>query len=200
MKLTEQEQAPVSAGSGPSAGIRLELLGWVFLRIGATAFGGLGAGLALIERDLVEKRKLLTQEDVLEALTYTKLLPGSTLIQVVSYLGFKLGGWPGSALATAAFILPSALMMLGLAALYGSVSASVSIAPALRGLSAAVVGLLLATTYRLGKANIRGISTLALAVAAFVAGGFFGVNAALIVVVSGLVGVLLFSRTTEGER
>ncbi len=104
------------------------------------------------------------------------------------------------ALATAAFILPSALMMLGLAALYGSVSASVSIAPALRGLSAAVVGLLLATTYRLGKANIRGISTLALAVAAFVAGGFFGVNAALIVVVSGLVGVLLFSRTTEGER
>ncbi len=44
-------------------------LGWLFLRIGATAFGGLGAGLALIERDLVEKRRLLTREDVTEALT-----------------------------------------------------------------------------------------------------------------------------------
>lgn len=200
MKLTDKDQTPLSAGPVPSAGIRLGLLGWVFLRIGASAFGGLGAGLALIERDLVEKRQLLTRDDVTEALTYTKLLPGSTLIQVVSYLGFKLGGWSGSALGTAAFILPSALMMFGLAVLYGSVSASVSIAPALHGLSAAVVGLLLATTYRLGKANIKGIATLALAVAAFVSGGFFGVNAALIVVASGLAGVLLFSAAGEGGR
>ena len=75
MKLTDGEQTPVSLGpppspgSGPSAGIRLGLLGWVFLRIGASAFGGLGAGLALIERDLVEKRSLLTRDDVTEALT-----------------------------------------------------------------------------------------------------------------------------------
>ena len=200
MKVLEHEKIQVSGGPVPAVGIRLGLLGWVFLRIGATAFGGLGAGLALIERDLVEKRRLLTREDVTEALTYTKLLPGSTLIQVVSYLGFKLGGWSGSALGTAAFILPSALMMFGLAALYGSVSASVSIAPALRGLSAAVVGLLLATTYRLGKANIKGILTLGLAVAAFVSGGFFGVNAALIVVASGLAGGLLLSTAGEGER
>lgn len=201
MKLTDEEQTPVPAGPDPLAGIRPWLLGWVFLRIGATAFGGLGAGLALIERDLVEKRRLLTRDDVTEALTYTKLLPGSTLIQVVSYLGFKLGGWSGSAVGTAAFILPSALMMFGLAAIYGSVPASVSIGPALHGLSAAVVGLLLATTYRLGKANIKGVLTLALAVAAFVSGGFFGVNAALIVVASGLVGVLLFfSPASEGGR
>ena len=105
----------------PAAVHRLPLghLGWLFLRIGATAFGGLGAGLALIERDLVEKRRLLTSEDVTEALTYTKLLPGSTVIQVVSYLGYKLRGWSGSALATAAFVLPSALLMVLLAALYG---------------------------------------------------------------------------------
>ena len=71
-------------------------LGHIFLRIGATAFGGLGAALALVERELVAKRQWLTAADVTEALTYTKLLPGSTVVQVVAYLGYKLGGWSGS--------------------------------------------------------------------------------------------------------
>lgn len=91
-------------------------LGWIFLRIGATAFGGLGAALALVERELVTKRRMPTEAHVTEAPTYTKLLPGSTVIQVMSYLGYILGGWPGSALATAAFVLPSAVLMLVLAA------------------------------------------------------------------------------------
>ena len=52
-------------------------LAWLFLRIGATAFGGLGAALALVERELVTKRGMLTEADVTEALAYTKLLPGS---------------------------------------------------------------------------------------------------------------------------
>src|SRR5512145_1548687 len=82
-------------------------LGWIFLHIGATAFGGLGATLALIERELVTKRGMLTPADVTEALTYTKLLPGSTGPQAIAYLGYKLGGWSGSAVATAAFLFPS---------------------------------------------------------------------------------------------
>ena len=91
-------------------------LGWMFLRIGATAYGGLGTTLALIERELVTKRGMLTPADVTEALTYTKLLPGSTGPQAIAYLGYKLGGWPGSALAMGAFLFPSALLMVLLAA------------------------------------------------------------------------------------
>jgi chromate transport protein ChrA len=57
----------------------------MFLRIGATAFGGLGTTLALVERELVTKRGILTPADVTEALTYyTKLLPGSTGPQAIS--------------------------------------------------------------------------------------------------------------------
>lgn len=86
MAMLDRAPIPPAVTVAP---VTLRHLGWVFLRIGALAFGGLGAGLALIERDLVERRKLLAAEDVTEALTYTKLLPGSTLIQVVSFLGFK---------------------------------------------------------------------------------------------------------------
>ena len=145
-----------------------------------------------MERELVTKRQWLTAAEVTEALTYTKLLPGSTVVQVVAYLGYTLRGWSGSAVATAAFVFPSAMMMLGLAAAY------VSATPCLRcvrinGLTAAVVGILLATTYRLGKANIPDRITLGIALASLVAGVVLGVSTALIVVVAGLVGVGLYA-------
>jgi len=168
-------------------------LGWIFLRIGATAFGGLGTTLALIERELVTKRGMLTPADVTEALTYTKLLPGSTGPQAISYLGYKLGGWSGSALATAAFLFPSALLMVLLAGAYVATTALPAIGPSVNGLTAAVVGILLATTYRLGKPNIKEPLTWGIAVVAFAVGAFLGISAALIVVAAGLLGMVLLS-------
>lgn len=175
-------------------------LGWVFLRIGVTAFGGLGAALAIIEQELVERRKALTATDITESLTYTKLLPGSTVVQVVSYLGYKLGGWPGSALATAAFILPSAAIMIALAAAYVAATALPNTEPTINGLTAAVVGILLATTYRLGRQNFRNPLMLAITLAAFLTGAFLNVNAALIVVAAGLLGIPFFSSSGGGQE
>lgn len=175
-------------------------LGWVFLRIGATAFGGLGAALALVERELVTRRRLLTETDVTEALTYTKLLPGSTVVQAMAYLGYKLGGWPGSAVATAAFVLPSALVMLLLAAAYVAATVLPALGPGVNGLTAAVVGILLGTTYRLGKSNIKKPLTWGIAVVAFLAGAFLGVNAAFLVVVAGLIGIFTLSAPTAAQE
>jgi chromate transporter len=168
-------------------------LGWVFLRIGATAFGGLGTTLVLIEHELVTKRGLLTPIEVTQALTYTKLLPGSTGPQAIAYLGYRLGGWSGSALATAAFLFPSALLMVLLAAAYGVTTALPAMGPAINGLTAAVVGLLLATTYRLGQSNIKEPVTWAIALMAFAAGSFLVISAALIVAAAGLLGMILLS-------
>ena len=179
--------------AGASSPTAPAVLGWVFLRIGAVAFGGLGATLALIERELVLKRHLLTAADLTEALIYTKLLPGSTGVQVVAYLGYKRGGWLGSACATAAFVLPAALLMVVLAWAYVTVTALPALGPAINGLAAAVVGILLATTYRLGKANIQNVRMLGLAVAALVSGAWLGLNAAVIVVAAGLLGIVLFA-------
>jgi chromate transporter len=173
-------------------GLPLLTLGSIFLRIGAVAFGGLGASLALIERELVTRRQWLTAADMTEALTYTKLLPGSTGPQVVAYLGYKLGGWPGSAVAMAAFLFPAVLMTLVLAVGYVTVTALPGLHPAMNGLMAAIVGLLLATTYRLGKANIADRATLGIALASVVAGVVLGVSAAVIVVAAGLLGVGLY--------
>ena len=175
-------------------------LGWVFLKIGATAFGGLGAALAIIEKELVDRRQVLTGVDVTEALTYTKLLPGSTVVQVVAFLGYKLGAWPGSAIATVAFVLPSTAMMILLAAGYIAATVLPNLVPAINGLTAAVIGLLLATTYRLGKSNIRNPLTGAIATCAFLAAILFGINAAFIVIAAGLIGIPFLSPSSAGTE
>jgi chromate transporter len=74
----------------------LPSLAWALLRIGAVAFGGLGVTLSLLNRDLGERRAWLRSGDVSEALAYTKPLPGSTVVQVVTFLGWRLGWLPGA--------------------------------------------------------------------------------------------------------
>ncbi len=176
---------------------------WAFLKIGALAIGDTGPVLAMIERDLIDRRGALTREDVTEALTYTKPLPGSTVVQIVSYLAYRLAGWPGSAVATVAYVAPSFVLMLLLGAVYVAVTALPAVRPAVNGLTAAAVGILLATAWRFAQRNIdpRQPATVAIALAALVAGVVFGVNAALIVVVAGLVGIPLFAaRAGAVER
>lgn len=72
----------------------LSATGSYFIGLGFRAFGGLGAVLALLTRELVERRAWLREADLTKALTYTKLLPGSTVVQVVAYLGHATGTTP----------------------------------------------------------------------------------------------------------
>jgi len=178
--------------------ISIGTLAWVFFRVGATGFGDTGPLLALVERDLVENRRVLTRDDITESLTYTRLLPGSTVVQIVAYLAYRLAGWPGSAVATLAYILPSAVVMAVLAAGYLAATSLPAIGPAVMGLTAAVVGVLLATTYRIGKRaiDLKQPITILIALLAFIVGAMLGLNVALIAVAAGLVGVLLLRPRT----
>src|SRR5438132_8663705 len=123
----------------------------IFLRTGVLAFGGLGATLALIERELVERQKVLARAQITDALTYTKVLPGSTVVQVIAYLGWRVAGWTGSAIATTAFLLPSAVVMLLLTAGYAHIAAAPAMVSIRRGVLAVVVALLLVSMERLGR-------------------------------------------------
>jgi len=170
----------------------LAQLWWQFLKIGAAAFGGLGVTLSLIERSLVKDRGVLTAQDVSEGLTYTKFLPGSTGVQVVGYLGYRLGGWPGAALATGAFLLPAFFLMLALSMVYKEITVlpSDTTTCALSGLTAAVAGILVATIYRLAKPTITTPTGGVVAVTACAAGIVLRVNPAWIVLTAGILGIL----------
>jgi chromate transporter len=172
----------------------------IFLRIGATSFGGQGAALAVIESELVARRGVVTAEAIAEASAGTRILPGSTLIQVVSFLGYRLGGWSGSSVATLAFVFPSAFAMLLLAAFYDALSTLSLFRTATQGSSAAVVGLLLASAYRFGWSMLGDPPTIGIALVAFALAAGLGIPAAAVVVSAGLVGALLLAAPAVRVR
>jgi chromate transporter len=122
-------------------------------------------------------------------------------VQVVGYLGYRLGGWPGAALSTSAFLLPAFLLMLVLAMVYEQMTALLAdtAAHALRGLTAAVTGVLVATIYRLAKPTISTLTGGVVALSACVFGIILRINPAWIVLAAGILGILMPQRYTQGQ-
>ncbi len=175
-------------------------LGWTFLKVGAFGFGGLAANLTLIEKELVERQRVLTDEAITEALTYTKLLPGSTGLQVVAYLGWGLRGWSGVLVGSGAFLAPAVASMLAIAILYGRFARLPGVDLALHGMAAAIVGLLVVAVWRLGRPSVVDIPAAVLALAAFVVGYRMHLPPAWIVVLGGILGMALEWRRKRGTR
>ena len=167
----------------------LFVLGWDLLKLGALAFGGLGATLTLLQRRLVDERGWLTPSDVSEGLAFTRALPGSTGIQLVAYLGWRLHGWPGALVAAVAFIAPATALMIFAAAFSLALPDHPAVNGALTGLQVGVVGLLAASMWRLGRSEAKGSARTAVLLICCILGFF--VNAALVIVAAGAVGVLV---------
>jgi len=159
------------------------------LRLGAVAFGGLGATLALLQRDLVDRRGWLDARDLKDALAFTKPLPGSTVVQVMTFLGWRLAGWPGALVATTAFLIPAAALMTAAAAATFALPDAPWVRSALTGVQVAVVGLLASALWRLARSEATAPLLAGVLAASFAAGLF--VNAALVVALAGTTGVLL---------
>ena len=168
---------------------RLPELACAFLVIGTLAFGGQGGLLALLSRDLVERRGWVEETEIAEAFTYVQLLPGAVVVQVVAYLGYRLKGWRGAALATVCFLLPSAAAMLALAAAYRRVAMAPGVPAALHGLTSAVVGLIALAAYKQGRKTIQDSLGVLIAVSVCVGAVLWHVNPAVLVVTAGGIGL-----------
>ncbi len=186
---------PVQAS--PALGtVGLFELSRVFFRVGATGFGGAMPMLAMVQSEVVGKRRWVSQEEFGEAAMLGQILPGPVAVDAVVYLGYHLRGWPGAILSFVAFILPSFLLMLGLSALYLSYGQVPQLAGALKGLGAAVVALIAAAAYRMGKPALRDWRSALLLVAAMLALLVFHANVVLVALLAGLAGLLLYRGQT----
>src|SRR5208337_3112624 len=93
-------------------------LALLFLRLGATAFGGPAAHIALIEHEVVRRKHWLTREEFLDLLGATNLIPGPNSTEMAIHIGWKRARWVGLTVAGLAFILPAALIVLVVAWAY----------------------------------------------------------------------------------
>ena len=137
--------------------------------------------------DLVDRRGWLCSSDVTEALAYTKPMPGSTVVQVVTFLGWRMGGWAGAIIGTIAFLLPAFALMTVAAAAVLALPDAAWVRGALTGLQTAVIGVLAAALWHLARSEAGSGLLVIVLISAFAAGLF--VNAALVVAAAGAIGV-----------
>ena len=138
-------------------------------RIGVLSFGGPAGQIALMHRELVEERGWVGEREFLEALNLCNLLPGPEAQQLATWVGWKLHGWRGGLVAGGLFVLPGALLMLGLAILYGFAARLDWFAALFLGIKAAVLVIVVQALARIAGRALRRPFQKALAVVAFAA-------------------------------
>lgn len=126
-----------------------------FLRIGTISFGGGVAMIAQVRRVVVEQQKWLTEGEFLDAVSLGQSLPGAHVVNSISYIGLKLAGVRGAIVSVVGFVVPSFLIMLGLTIAHDHLLEFSAAQLVFQGFNAAVVGLIVATTVRLGKSAMQ---------------------------------------------
>ena len=144
----------------------LRELAGLFLRLGATAFGGPAAHIAMMRDEVVERRRWLTDADFLDLLAATHLIPGPNSTEMAIHLGYRRGGGPGLLVAGACFILPATLIVGGLAWTYVRFGDTPQLGWVMYGVGPVIIAIVAQALWKLGTAAIKGPLTLVIGLAA----------------------------------
>jgi chromate transporter len=126
-----------------------------FLKLGCIGFGGPIALIGYMQRDLVDERGWITQEDYLKGLAFSQLAPGPLAAQLAMYLGFVRAGFFGATLIGVVFILPSFLMVLAIGKAYVSLGGTRIISALFYGIGAAVIAIIARSAIKLIKTSVK---------------------------------------------
>lgn len=184
----------------PEAQVDGRALARAFFKLGATGFGGGIAVITQVRRVVVRERRWLSEGEFLDAVSLAQSLPGANAANAVTYVGLRLAGVRGALIAISSFILPSFLIMIGLAIAHDYVAHLPDAQRVMRGFNAAVVGLIAATTVRLSKTAMQQQWHLELGVAAGFMLVFTQTTVAEIVLLAGIIGVAVRSYKARARQ
>jgi chromate transporter len=159
-----------------------------WLKLGFINFGGPAGQIALMHRDLVERRKWISEERFLHALNYCMLLPGPEAQQLAIYVGWLMHRAWGGIVAGTFFVIPSIFVLLGLSYTYAAYGNVPAVAGALSGFKPVVVAIVVEAILRIGGRALKGPAHFVIAAAAFVSIYFLHIPFPLIVVGAGIAG------------
>ena len=164
----------------------------VYLKIGTIGFGGGYAVINLIHTELVEKKHWLTEQGYQDMLSIAQMAPGALTVNILSGIAFRLGGVKTMLLATMALIVPSFFLILFLASLFFAWQHNPILNGAMEGLTAGVVGLMLAVVWKLVRKLPKRWYYYASGALAFLLSFFSGVNPIWLVLLGGASGATKF--------
>jgi len=174
----------------PSNTVSLQQAFRYWLKLGFISFGGPTGQIAIMHRDLVEKKKWIAEDHFLQALNFCMLLPGPEAQQLATYIGWLLNGRWGGIMAGGLFVLPSIFILWALTWLYASFGSVPMVAALFYGLKPAVVAIVLEAVLRIGKKSLKTRFLYSLATAAFIGIYAFNIPFPVIVLTTGLIGYI----------
>ncbi len=160
---------------------------WV--KLGFISFGGPAGQIAIMHRELVERRRWIGEERFLHALNYCMLLPGPEAQQLAIYIGWLMHRTPGGIVAGAFFVIPSIFVLLALSYIYAAHGNVPAVAGVLAGFKPVVVAIVVEAVLKIASRALKRRAHYVLAAAAFVAIYFLHVPFPLIVLAAALVGL-----------
>jgi chromate transporter len=169
---------------------KLWLLFFTFAKIAALVLGGGLAMLPVIEETFVNKKKLLTNEEVLDVVALTQTIPGIIAANAAVSIGMKVAGFAGALAALTGAIFPSFVIILVIAILFPALSPENRFwLGAFAGIRAGVTGLIIATAWKIGKNTIKGYFE-AITAAILLLAALYGINPGIIIVTAIVLGVI----------
>jgi chromate transporter len=169
----------------------LKELAKLFTRLGLTAFGGPAAHIAMMQKEVVDKRHWMNHQHFLDLIGATNLIPGPNSTEMAIHLGYERGGWKGLLVAGCCFILPAVLITGVIAWLYKQYGQLPQVQPFIYGIKPAIIAIILAAVFPLAK---KALKTLDLWVIGLLALGasLAGANEIYVMFGAGLVVLLLY--------
>lgn len=172
---------------------------WTFFKMGCVTFGGGYSMLPVIERELVEKKRWASLEEVTDYFALGQVTPGVIAVNVSTFIGCKRQGIPGGVLATLGFVLPSVIIITVIAAFLNNFAGLPLVQHAFGGIRIAVGALILEAVVKLFKGTVKDIKAVLISIAAFGLSVFFKTSPVFIVIAAGLAGFLLAGRKKRGQ-
>ncbi|WP_420568007.1 chromate efflux transporter [Thalassovita sp.] len=166
----------------------------IFFKIGCIAWGGYMALVSVVRAEVVEKQRLMSDDEIMEGVALAMVLPGPVAVNVVAFVGNRLAGALGALVCATAVILPSFALMIGFAVAFFSVEDQLIAQALVAGIVPAIAAIILNAALKMGKNALAGpldwaIAALAAALVIFV-GGILMVF--LLILGAGLIGILRY--------
>ena len=183
-----------------------KLLGQLFLsfaKIGVMTFGGGLAMLPMLERELVEDRGWVTHDEILDYYAVGQCTPGIIAVNTATFVGYKKAKVLGAVIATLGMVFPSVVIISVIAAVLSNFADIPAVQHAFAGIRIAVCALIASAVIKLVKSNVKSVSQIIIAVAAFIIIAVFGASPVVVVVGAAVAGLLLGrfgKKNKEGEQ
>lgn len=162
-----------------------------FLKIGAFTFGGGLAMMPIMQRELIEKRGWITEEELIDYFAIGQSTPGIIAVNVATFVGYKRFGWFGGIIGTLGVVTPSWVIIMLLASAISSVDKYPLAQKALKGINVAVAALLTSVIVKFSKKTIKNVWNAVFMLLAFVLIYFFKVQSVWIIIASLVIGCLI---------